>query len=591
MTTEMRKTGMDVVGDIAWGTHYCLFYETKADLLDTLVSYCKAGLESQEFCLWVIAAPVTEEDAARALRHVVPDIDRYLADGSIEIVAARDWYLQDGTFNLERVIRGWNDRLARALAGGYAGVRVTGDTAWLEQKDWQDFCDYEESLNVAIANQRLAVLCTYPLDACGAGEVLDVVRTHQFAVAKRRGNWDVIETAGHKQAKRENLELTKEILQRKRAEDALRRSEAYLAEAQRLSHAGSWAFNATGAIYWSEENFRIWGFDPQPDPPRHETVLQRLHPEDRERVLASIQKAVRERSDYVVEFRIVRPDGTVRHIHGLGHPVFDANGELVEVVGTQVDVTERKRAEQEHETLHQLQADLARINRVSTMGELTASLAHEIRQPIAAAVTDANTCLRWLVRADPDLEEGREAARRVVTDVTRAADIITSIGVLFKKGAVPREIVDVNELIREMIGMLRSEAKRHSISMRTELDPDLPQVVAERVQLQQVLMNLMLNGIDAMKDTSGAHELTIKSAADDAHLVISVSDTGAGLLPEDVDQIFNAFFTTKDHGIGMGLPISRSIVESHGGRLWVTANSERGATFQFSLPAAVATPV
>ena len=381
-----------------------------------------------------------------------------------------------------------------------------------------------------------------------------------------------------------NLELTKEILQRQRAEDALRRSEAYLAEAQRLSHTGSWAFNATEAIYWSEENFRIWGFDPQPDPPRRETVLQRLHPEDRDRVLECVRKAVRERSDYVVEFRIVLPDGTVRHIHGLGHPVFDANGELVEVVGTQVDVTERKRAEQEREKLHQLQADLARINRVSTMGELTASLAHEIRQPIAAAVTDANTCLRWLGRADPDLEEGREAARRVVTDVTRAADIITSIGVLFKKGAVPREIVDVNELIREMIGMLRSEAKRHSISMRTELDPDLPQVVAERVQLQQVLMNLMLNGIDAMKDTSGAHELTIKSAADDAHLVISVSDTGAGLLPEHVDQIFNAFFTTKDHGIGMGLPISRSIVESHGGRLWATHNPRYGATFPSRCP-------
>jgi signal transduction histidine kinase len=206
-------------------------------------------------------------------------------------------------------------------------------------------------------------------------------------------------------------------------------------------------------------------------------------------------------------------------------------------------------------------------------------------------MTNAKTCLRWLGRADPDLEEGREAAGRVVKDVTRAADIISSIGVLFKKGAVPRELVDVNELIREMIGMLRSDAKRHSITMRTELDPDLPEVMAERVQLQQVFMNLMLNGIDAMKETSGANELTIKSAADNAHLVISVSDTGAGLRPGHVDQIFNAFFTTKDHGIGMGLPISRSIVESHGGRLWVTANSERGATFQFSLPVAVAAPV
>ena len=581
--SAQRKTGIDVVAEIGWGTHCCLFHETKGDLLDTVVSYCKAGLEGHEFCLWVVAASVTEEDATGALRHVVPDIDRHIADGSMEIVAARDWYLQDGTFDLNRVIRGWHEKLALATARGYAGVRVTGDTAWLDKNDWKDFSDYEDSLNEAVANQRLAVLCTYPIEACGAGEVLDVVRTHQFAIAKRRGNWNVIETAGHKQAKRE-------IEERKRAEEALRRSEAYLAEAQRLSHTGSWAFTAAGPAYWSEENFRIWGFDPQQGLPRREESIQRLHPEDRDRVLAEAMAAVRDKRDYVVEFRIVLPDGTVRYIHGLGHPVFDANGGLVEVVGTQVDVTERKRAEQEREKLHQLEADLARINRLSTMGELTASLAHEIRQPIAAAVTDANTCLRWLERAEPDVEEGRQAAGRVVTDVTRAADIITSIGVLFKKGAAPRERIDVNQLIREMMVMLRSEANRHGISMRTELGADLPRVMAVRVQLQQVFMNLMLNAIDAMKDTSGAHGLTIKSEAARGQLLISVGDTGAGLLPEHADRIFDAFFTTKEQGIGMGLPISRSIIESHGGRLWVTANADRGATFRFSLPEVAATP-
>ena len=203
MTIEMRKTGVDVVGDMPWGTHFCLFYETQADLLETTVAYCKAGLESQEFCLWVVAEPLAVEDAKRALQRAVSDFDRYLADRSIEIVAARDWYLQDGTFDLNRVIGGWNEKLAHASARGYAGVRVTGDTAWLEKKDWKDFCEYEESLNQAVADQRLAVLCTYPLAACGAAEILDVVRTHQFAVTKRRGGWDVIETAGHKQAKAE----------------------------------------------------------------------------------------------------------------------------------------------------------------------------------------------------------------------------------------------------------------------------------------------------------------------------------------------------------------------------------------------------
>ncbi len=249
---------------------------------------------------------------------------------------------------------------------------------------------------------------------------------------------------------------------------------------------------------------------------------------------------------------------------------------------------ERKLAREERERLRQAQADLAHINRVTTMGELTASLAHEIRQPISAAVTNAKTCLRWLGRDKPDVVEAAEAASRLVKDVTRAADIIGRISSLFKKDALQRELVDVNELVREMIVLLRSEANRYSISIRTELAEDVPKVMADRVQLQQVFMNLMLNGIDAMKETNGGSELAIKSEADDGQLLISVSDTGVGLPPEQADQIFRAFFTTKENGTGMGLPISRSIIESHGGRLWFTGNSGRGATFQFTLPTTVA---
>jgi signal transduction histidine kinase len=222
------------------------------------------------------------------------------------------------------------------------------------------------------------------------------------------------------------------------------------------------------------------------------------------------------------------------------------------------------------------------------MGELTASLAHEIKQPIAAAVTNAKTCLRWLGREQPDVAEAREAAARIIKDVTRASDIIGRISVLFKKGALQRELVDVNELIREMIVLLRSEANRYSISIRTELAEDLPKVMADRVQLQQVFMNLMLNGIDAIKETGGGGELTIKSEAGDGQLLISVSDTGVGLPPEQAEQIFKAFFTTKDNGTGMGLPISRSIIESHGGRLWAAGASGSGTTFHFTLPATVA---
>jgi C4-dicarboxylate-specific signal transduction histidine kinase len=600
MATEMRKTGVDVVGDMPWGTHFCLFYDTRADLLDTLVSYCKVGLENQEFCLWVVAEPLTAEDARHALKRVVPDLDQYFTDQSIEIVAARDWYLQGGTFDLNRVITGWNEKLARASARGYAGVRVTGDTAWLEKKDWKDFCEYEESLNQAIAGQRLAVLCTYPLAACGASEILDVVGTHQFAVTKRRGSWDVIETAGHKQAKAEirrlneelelrvlqrtsqltavNTELTKEILERQRVEKALQRSEAYLAEAQSISHTGSFGWNiSSGQIFWSEESFRIVGCD-QAVQPTVELVLQRTHPEDLALVQEVIDRAVKEKTCIDFEHRLLMPDGSIKYVRVVGHPSKGAKSGDVEFVGAITDVTDRER-------LRQAQADLARMSRATAMGELIASLAHEIKQPISAAVIDAKTCLRWLGRDEPRVLEASQAATRLVNDVARSADIISGISALYKKDGPQRELVDVNELVREMIVLLRSEVNRYSISIRTELAEDLPKIMADREQLQQVFMNLMLNGIEAMKETTDGNELSIKSEAREDQLLISVSDTGAGLPLEQPDRIFGAFFTTKDKGTGMGLPISRSIIESHGGRLWAAGNSARGATFQFTLPA------
>jgi len=246
---------------------------------------------------------------------------------------------------------------------------------------------------------------------------------------------------------------------------------------------------------------------------------------------------------------------------------------------------ERKRAE---ETLRQAQADLARVNRVNTMAELTASLAHEVNQPISAAVTNADACLRWLDGDTPNLEEARAAAMEIVKDGTRAAEIITRIRLLFKKGTPQRELLDVNEIVREMIVLLRSEVARNAISVRTELAADLPQVMADRVQLQQVMMNLISNSIDAMRDVDGTRELAINSRrAENEQLMVSVSDTGIGLPPQQANQVFDAFFTTKVHGTGMGLSISRSIVASHNGRLWAADNSPRGASFHLVLPTRV----
>jgi C4-dicarboxylate-specific signal transduction histidine kinase len=367
-------------------------------------------------------------------------------------------------------------------------------------------------------------------------------------------------------------------------EGKLRRSEAYLAEAQRLAHMGSWAWQVAGRdfLHLSDEWYRIYGFDSAKGIPVWQEVLHRVHPGDRAKWQGAIDRAIGEKSDYEMEFRLLLPGESVKHIHSVGHPVLNASGDLVQFVGSSMDVTERKRAD---DALRQAQADLAHVSRVTTMGELTASLAHEVKQPIAAASMNASACLRWLAGDTPNLEEARAAAMRIVKDHNRAAEIISRIRLLFNRGTPQHELIDINEVIREMIVLLRGETTRYSRSIRAELAADISQVTGDRVQLQQVLMNLMMNGIDAMKDADGARELAIKSQqAENEGIVVSVSDNGVGLPPRLAEQIFNAFFTTKPHGTGMGLRISRSIVESHGGRLWAEGNHPRGASFYFTLP-------
>jgi C4-dicarboxylate-specific signal transduction histidine kinase len=252
------------------------------------------------------------------------------------------------------------------------------------------------------------------------------------------------------------------------------------------------------------------------------------------------------------------------------------------------DLTEHTLAS---EALRHAQSDLAHVSRMTTMGELTASLAHEVNQPITAAVNGASTCVRWLTRDEPDLGEAREAALGVVRNAKRAADIINRIRSISKKGESKRQLTDIDEVIREIVALLRNEAQRYSISILTDLDADLPNVMADPVQVQQVIMNLIMNSFDAMKDVDRPRELSIRSRrAEDRYLMISVTDTGVGLPSKEANQIFDAFFTTKSHGLGMGLRISRSIVESHGGRLWAADNLPHGASFSFTLPIPVDAP-
>jgi len=380
-----------------------------------------------------------------------------------------------------------------------------------------------------------------------------------------------------------NYAIYRDITERKRAEERLLESEVRFQAIADTAPVMIWTTGTDGLCnYFSKPWLDFTGRTMEQEVGMGWT--EGVHPDDVQGCLDRFLPAFHARKPFRMEYRLRRADGEYRWVDESGIPRYTPGGEFAGYIGCNIDITDRKRAEEERERLRQVQSELAHINRVTTMGELAASIAHEVKQPISAAHTNAQTCLRWLGRNQPEIEEAREAASRVIQDVTRASEIISRIRVLFKKGEPEREWVDVNEVIQEMISLMRSEAARHAISIHTELAPELPNVRADRVQLQQVFLNLMLNGIDAITEGNVAGDLTIKSQRNpDGQVLISVSDTGIGLPPERANKVFDAFFTTKPQGTGLGLSISRSIIESHGGRLWATGNSDRGATFQFTL--------
>ena len=427
-------------------------------------------------------------------------------------------------------------------------------------------------------------------NAIRAGEDFDL----EYRIRRADGAVRFLRGIGHRnpgQDLGEYFGITIDITDRKLVEqerealsNALQQSNAYLAEAQSLTHVGSWACNlVTQQIFHSsDENARMYGFDPSQGSIPFESFYRTILPEDEQAVRAKLEGAISAGEDYDVEFRIRRTDGAIRRLRGIGH--HSPSQEAGEYFGITMDITDQKRAEEERERLRQLEAEVAHTNRVNMMGELAAALAHEIKQPIAASITSANALLRWLAHDPPDLERARAAAARIEQDGNRAADVINSLQSFFRRGTpAKRQSVDLKEIVGEMSVLLRAEADRHSITINSELDADMPKIVANRVQLQQVLLNLMLNALEAMKDTGG--ELTIRSRADEGgRLLVSVSDTGVGLLAENTERIFNPFHTTKPEGTGMGLTITRSIVESYGGRVWASANHGSGATFSFTLP-------
>jgi C4-dicarboxylate-specific signal transduction histidine kinase len=476
----LRQTGIGVVGDVPWGTHFFLFHETEEDLIDACLPYLRAGLENRELCMWVIADPLTEEEVRYCLKHTIPGFDDYFESRSIEIVRGREWYMTGDELDLERVTKGWKQKTDRALNGGYAGFRLSADTAWLDKRDWKEFCEYEKEVNESIGNTPMLALCSYPLPGTAAAEILDVTCTHQFAIARRNKKWELMESSELKQSKAEILKLNNNL---------------------------------------------------------------ELRVMERTRELAA------------------------------------ANEELRQQMG------ERHRAE---EALRTAQAQLAHVTRVTAMGELAASIAHEVTQPLTGIVTNGNACLHWLASAPPNIEKARNAVERIIRDSDRASEVIHDIRTLAQKAPPRQEPVDLNDLISRTLTFVSSEMTLNQIELQTELAVDLPSVLGDRVQLQQVLLNLIMNAIEAMSSiTSRARVLTIRSERRQAPATVAVSvrDSGIGLNPQKADRLFDAFFTTKPQGMGMGLSICRTIISAHGGRLSNANNADQGATFEFALPA------
>ncbi len=383
-----------------------------------------------------------------------------------------------------------------------------------------------------------------------------------------------------------NQELRAEIAERKNAEAALLSREAQLKQAQAVAHLGSYEVDVlTGHTRWSDEVFHILGVNPASGSLSRQDFIDRIvHPEDRAYALERYDQAVHEGKLYDLECRVNRPNGSVRFVQSMGEPIRNTNGAVVRLVGALLDITERKQAE---ETLRAAQAELAHVTRVATLGEMTASIAHEINQPLAAIVNNGSACTRWLAGPTPNLEEARHSAALIIADGHRAGEIISRIRALAQKAPPQKDEVNINETILEVAALVRSEAQRNRVSLQTQLAKEVPPILADRIQLQQVILNLIINAIEAMSGVGdGPRELLIGAGKDNSQgVLVTVRDSGPGLDPKTLEHLFTAFYTTKPQGMGMGLAISRSIIEAHGGRLWATVNQLRGATFQFTLPA------
>ena len=434
MEGETTKSGIEAVGHIPWGTHLCLFYQSKEDLIEILAPYLKAGLESNQFCMWVTSEPLGENEAKEAMRKVAPNLDRHLERGQMEIVPHSEWYLKDGVFDMRRVLNAWIDKLEHALANGYDGIRVTGDAGWLGKRDWKNYGEYEEEVNNVISKYRMLAICTYPLDKCGASEIIDVVANHQFALVRRGAGWELIKSSGRKQA------------------------------------------------------------------------------EEREK---------------------------------------------------------------------RLQQELILNGRLASIGRMASGMAHEMNNPLTGVIGFAQLLMKKDI---PD--DVRRDLQMIHSEAQRAAKVVEGLLTFARRRKSVREYIDINEIISGVVELRSYEMRVNNIQVVSQLVPDLPRTVADAAQIQQVFLNIILNAEKEMIGAHGKGRLLIKTEKAGDIIRACFTDDGPGISEENLDKVFDPFFTTREvgNGTGLGLSICHGIVTQHNGRIYARSKPGEGATFVVELP-------
>jgi PAS domain S-box-containing protein len=681
---SLRNTGIDVIGPAAWGTHFCQFYQTKQDLIDTLVPYFKAGLLANEFCMWITAPPLVEKEAEEALRKGLPDLDRYLERGQIEIMPHDVWYLKGSALDLQRVLDGWIEKERQARERGFDGLRVTGNTYWLEKSNWRTFAECEEEVNNVIGNYNMIAACTYSLDKCGASEIVDVISTHQFALIKREGRWETIQSGERKrlEKKRQQTEATLraseeryrllfehlgegfalcemiyddegaaadfrylaanpafeqltglkredvigrtvrevipdieqrwidtygkvvstgkpirfegfaaplgrhyevlafspdkgrfaalflDVTERRQMEESLREREADLRRAQAVSHMGSWRLDVRkNVLEWSEETYRIFGVEPG-TPLTYEKFLNFVHPDDRERVNQAWQAGL-EGAPYDIDHRAI-VDGKTKWIRELAELEFDDQGNLRGAFGTCHDITERKQAEE----------DLKRASAIKD--DFIGMVSHEMRTPLTAIVGSAS-----LLLDAPSLTSGesRELLDDIQGSAARLAGIIENMLKLARSGGGRPflEPVAVGEVIDEVV--TRHRDRFGSREVRKNVVGGAALAMASREYIVHVLSNLLEN---AEKYAPRESAIDIELARGRSELTVRVLDRGIGLTPEEIESVFEPFYRSPrieklSSGVGIGLTVSKRLIEAMGGRIWAAPREGGGSEFGFTL--------